>query len=151
MKLLLFNYFWHLKSCFHRVQLKTGIQLNVCLLIRVPNHFSCISCTHNVSPTIFVLLKQTKTWRLWNLSTEYISSLFFFLSPPLSLQDPSSPVRDQTLAVKAPSPNHWTAREFPSNFFFTDLLLLKTSKLPTWFSLKQLILLWYFTCIILLQ
>ena len=33
MKLLLFNYFWPLKSCFHKIQLKIGIHLNTCLLI----------------------------------------------------------------------------------------------------------------------
>ena len=36
---------------------------------------------------------------------------FFFLAAPRSLWDLSSPTR--ALAVKAPSPNHWTARECP--------------------------------------
>ena len=44
---------------------------------------------------------------------------FFFPATPYGLQDLSSPTRDQTqtLAVKAPSPNHWTAREFPKWIF----------------------------------
>ena len=40
---------------------------------------------------------------------------FFFLATLCSLQDLSSLTRDRTwaMAVKAPSPNHWTTREFP--------------------------------------
>ena len=36
------------------------------------------------------------------------------------LWDVSLPTKDQTWApvVKAPSPNHWTVREFPANYFF---------------------------------
>ena len=42
--------------------------------------------------------------------------IFFFLATPQGLQDLSSPTRGQTWppAVKAQSPNHWTAREFLS-------------------------------------
>ena len=41
--------------------------------------------------------------------------VFFFLAMPHGLQHLSSLTRDWTwaTAVKAPSPNHWTAREFP--------------------------------------
>ena len=41
-------------------------------------------------------------------------SVFSFLATPRSLWDLSSPTRDRTwaLAAKAPSPDHWTAREF---------------------------------------
>ena len=40
---------------------------------------------------------------------------FSFLAMLHGLWDLSSPARDHTwaLAVKAPGPNHWTAREFP--------------------------------------
>ena len=40
---------------------------------------------------------------------------FFFFGMRCSLQDLSSPARDQTwaLAVKVVSPNHWTTTEFP--------------------------------------
>ena len=40
---------------------------------------------------------------------------FFLLAILCSLQDLSSLTRDRTwaMAVKAPSPNHWTTREFP--------------------------------------
>ena len=43
----------------------------------------------------------------------------FFLSVPCSLQDLSFLTRDgtQAPAVKALSPNHWTAREFPLYFY----------------------------------
>ena len=39
---------------------------------------------------------------------------------PYNLQDPSSLTRDQTQiqAVKAPSSNNWTTREFPYIFIF---------------------------------
>ena len=42
-----------------------------------------------------------------------------FMAAQSSLQDLSSPTRDQTRAMagKAQSPNHWTAREFPSMSF----------------------------------
>ena len=44
---------------------------------------------------------------------------FFFLPALGGLQDLTSLTKDPTLApaVKAPSPNHWTAREFPVTFF----------------------------------
>ena len=38
---------------------------------------------------------------------------FIFLAMPLRLRDLSSPTKDRTPAVRAPSANHWTAREFP--------------------------------------
>ena len=40
------------------------------------------------------------------------------MAAPHGLQDLSSPSRDSTqaTAVKVPSPNHWTAREFPIYF-----------------------------------
>ena len=43
---------------------------------------------------------------------------FFFLATPCGLWDLSSLTRDGTwaTAVKAPNPNHWTAREIPGNF-----------------------------------
>ena len=42
-------------------------------------------------------------------------TFFFFFGMRCSLQDLSSPARDQTwaLAVKVVSPNHWTTTEFP--------------------------------------
>ena len=42
---------------------------------------------------------------------------FFFLATPHGLWGLISPTSDRTwaLAVKAPSPNHWTAREFPGS------------------------------------
>ena len=45
----------------------------------------------------------------------YIDQFFFFLTTPHSLWDLSSPTRDEPghSAVKAQSPNQWTAREFP--------------------------------------
>ena len=49
------------------------------------------------------------------------------LAAPRGLWDLCSPTRDQTqtLAVKAPSPDHWTAREFPCCSLVTN-----TSKAP---------------------
>ena len=43
----------------------------------------------------------------------------FFLAMPQHLRDLSSPTRDRTwaMAVEVPSPNHWTAREFPCPFW----------------------------------
>ena len=55
------------------------------------------------------------TDKITNKSLCYSSkSSFFFVATPRSLQDPSSPTRDQTQtpAVQAPSPNRWTARGF---------------------------------------
>ena len=51
---------------------------------------------------------------------------FFFLVTPHSLWDLSSLNRDWTraLAVKAPNPNHWSAREFPRLEPILILLLL---------------------------
>ena len=42
------------------------------------------------------------------------------------MQDLSSLTRDQTraLVVRVPSSNHWTAREFPLNFFFLFIYFL---------------------------
>ena len=50
--------------------------------------------------------------------------VFIFLAAPHGIRDLSSPTRDRTpgLAVKALSPNHWTAREFSSFFFFLNPL-----------------------------
>ena len=47
---------------------------------------------------------------MWELSARS----FFFLAVPRGLQDPSSLTGDRTRvpAVKASSPNHWTAREY---------------------------------------
>ena len=77
-------------------------------------------------------------WECWNFcfsmqSTQFstgckfqivvvsISVFYFilFLAALHGLQDLSSPTRDWTwaLAVKVPSPNHWTAREFPQFYF----------------------------------
>ena len=49
------------------------------------------------------------------LRAQSLNSLSFFLAALLSLWDLSSPTRDWTwaTALKAPSPNHWTAGEFP--------------------------------------
>ena len=65
-----------------------------------------------------------------------ISSLFFFfLVVPCGLWDPSSPTRDQPgiepgpLAVKARSPNHWIAREFPKFNLLWNLAALRFSTL----------------------
>ena len=46
------------------------------------------------------------------------SFIYFFAAPQIILQDLSSLTRDQTqdLAVKAPSPNHWTNQDIPSSF-----------------------------------
>ena len=45
--------------------------------------------------------------------------LFCFLAVPCGLWDLSSLIRDRTqgTAVRAPSRNNWTAREFPGNLF----------------------------------
>ena len=53
---------------------------------------------------------------LWKMTLVCFFWFFVFnLAALCSLQDLSSPTRDWTraLAVKVPSPNHWTAREFP--------------------------------------
>ena len=52
---------------------------------------------------------------------------FNFLATLLGLRDLSSPTRDGTRAraLKAPSPNHWTAREFPFYFIFYFILFIK--------------------------
>ena len=49
---------------------------------------------------------------------------FFFLAATHSLRDLSSLIRNQTqpTAVKAPSPNHWTAREFPPMRFLCQFI-----------------------------
>ena len=51
-----------------------------------------------------------------HLSALLNTSFFFFFG----LRDLSSPTRDRTWApaVDAPSPNHWTAKEFPFFIFF---------------------------------
>ena len=56
---------------------------------------------------------------------------FFLLAMPCSLQDLSSPTRERTqaTAVKAPSPNHWTAREFPDCFCSLKIYGLNTGPL----------------------
>ena len=48
----------------------------------------------------------------------------FVLAVPLGLQGISFPIRDRTQApaVKAPSPKHWTAREFPGCIFWSVIL-----------------------------
>ena len=43
--------------------------------------------------------------------------ILFFLAAPCGLQDLSSPIEPGPSAVKAPSANHWTAREFPGRGF----------------------------------
>ena len=67
-----------------------------------------------------------------DLSVEFSLSLslfffFFFLPRCSGLLHLSSPTRDRTrpLAVKARSPNRWTAREFPLYFSFPGSIFLK--------------------------
>ena len=45
--------------------------------------------------------------------------VYFVLAEPCSLWNLNSLTRDQTqaLAMRAPSLNHWTAREFPGVFY----------------------------------
>ena len=51
--------------------------------------------------------------------------LFFFFAILRGLQDLSSLTRDRTqaMAVKAPSPNYWTVREFPENALNQNFLI----------------------------
>ena len=60
---------------------------------------------------------------------------FFFLALLCCLPDLSSPTRDWTWApaVKAPSPNHWTARELPTAWWF----FCPCSRFPTHLSMAS--------------
>ena len=60
-------------------------------------------------------------WRLIEADYFFFSVLFLCLCFwPHGLRDLSSPARDRPgpSAVKVPSPNHWTTREFPEAVFF---------------------------------
>ena len=64
-------------------------------------------------------------------------SLFFFFFPgrtSCGLRDLSSPTRDWTRgpAVKAPSPNHWTTREFPASLYLVFCTNVVTSYTCCW-------------------
>ena len=74
---------------------------------------------------IRTVLEQSLVEKLETLGINAVSSptlgIFAVLSclaAPRGLRDLSSPIRDRTwaMAVKAQSPNHWTAREFPILF-----------------------------------
>ena len=57
----------------------------------------------------------------------FFSLFFVFFAIPCGLQDPHSLPRIEpwAMAVKAPSPNHETAREFPTSFFFLTLIFVQ--------------------------
>ena len=59
-------------------------------------------------------LLEREGWREYGMGSKK-RFFVFCLAAPRSLQDLSSLARDwsQATAVKVPSPNHWTAREFP--------------------------------------
>ena len=58
-------------------------------------------------------------WRLrWWLAFFSKKVFFFCLAMPCGLWDLSPEIEPRSLAVKAQSPNHWTAREFPRRYFF---------------------------------
>ena len=77
-------------------------------------------------PLTFPFSDTSSTWPLATLSknrsfpSQFNVYLFWgWGGMPRGLWDLSSPTRDWTrdLAVKAPSPNHWTTREFPSFYY----------------------------------
>ena len=80
----------------------------------------------------------TKSWySFWNpiyqLCKGFSSNfnIFFFLATLCSLQDLSSLTRDWTPApaMKAPSPNHWTSREFPEfHLFWSQIVILQINQ-----------------------
>ena len=59
------------------------------------------------------------------LLRNFILFFLFFVATLCGLRDLSSLTRDWTwaTAVKVPSPNHWTAREFPRNFILKNFNL----------------------------
>lgn len=67
---------------------------------------------------------------LLNLASSFFfKNLFYFLDASHSLQNLSSPSRDwsQATVVEVPSPNHWTAKEFPvSSFYMIYTFCFKT-------------------------
>ena len=70
--------------------------------------------------------QEKMCWRHrgWQGSGLQQRDLFFFFGLTTRFVDLRSPIRDWTWApaVKVPSPNHWTAREFPVRFFFFKAL-----------------------------
>ena len=76
-----------------------------------------------------------------------ISILFilFFWGTLRGLRDLSSPTRDQTRAraVKAPSPNHWTARGFPILNFLSAAHPTTTTTILVLFPLMKVCMLTY--------
>ena len=73
-----------------------------------PISSTCLSDRSYVSKTPSVSLAPGS-------HSSYGLPLSLFLAMLPGLQDLSSPTRDRTrgLAVKAPSPNHWTTMDFP--------------------------------------
>ena len=66
----------------------------------------------------------------------FFNNDFFFLAVLWSFWDFSSQTRDWTqVAVKVPSPNHCTTREFPKTEFFTQHNALENIQVVTkvWF------------------
>ena len=61
------------------------------------------------------------------------------MATPCGLWDLSSPTRNRTLvpAVKAPSPNHWTTREFPKENFKNLLTIKLLVRAESGFEPKQ--------------
>ena len=79
------------------------------------------SCSRTGDNSSLYIVQSVQNWTLRSVDRvsagpEYEDICFFYFG----LWDPSSPARDQTLAmtVKVPSPNHWTAREVPRILLF---------------------------------
>ena len=73
-------------------------------------------------PHSLLLLKDLPHWILLALKMHRLKKKFFFLATPPGLWDLSSLTRDWTWepVVKAPTPNHYTTREFPTAFQFLN-------------------------------
>ena len=65
------------------------------------------------------------------LHVKFSFFFFFFLATLCGLWDLSPLTRDwiQATAVKVPSPNHWTAREFPVKLYFKKHFSYKSSEI----------------------
>ena len=67
-----------------------------------------------------LILNQKTILILWNFTITFF--FFFGHTPQLAILVPRPGIEPGPLVVKAQSPNHWTAREFPTITFLHLLL-----------------------------
>ena len=138
-------FFWFLfawNTFFHPLTFSLYVSLDLRWVSYRQHIYGSCFCIHSASlcllvgaftPFTFnVIINMHVPLAIFVIVLDFGVFLWVFLAVPLVLWDLSTLTRDWTwdMAVKVPSPNHWTTREFPGFVFvglfsfLTDLHLL---------------------------